>query len=256
MNKKVLLLIVISVIVIIVILVAGLTVEPRIIVSPWNGIIRLATKRKPFYSEQEMREIYPESIELEKRWNDIRGEFLKVWQSGAEIPRIYEIDSGQTRLTKDKGWSTLMLRAFGKDVDINMQLCPVTASLIKASERTVTCFFSIIKPHKKITPHLGSFGGVLRYHLGLVVPKDRSNCWIQVDKEKYSWEEGKGIVFDDLYRHEVHNNTNELRVVLFVDVLKPLPPALTKINKKMLNFVTKSKRVQESAQKAEIQTDI
>ena len=37
------------------------------------------------------------------------------------------------------------------------------------------------------------------------------------------WEEGKSMIFDDTFNHEVWNDTDETRVVLFVDVLRPLP---------------------------------
>jgi ornithine lipid ester-linked acyl 2-hydroxylase len=109
-----------------------------------------------------------------------------------------------------------VLRAFGKDVPSNMQLFPVTSSIIQKSSKTVTCFFSIVQPRKRILPHTGYYGGVLRYHLGVIVPKDRKNCWIRVDDlvkiivglfktfiQVYSWAEGRSVMFDDLYNHEV-----------------------------------------------------
>jgi aspartyl/asparaginyl beta-hydroxylase (cupin superfamily) len=54
-----------------------------------------------------------------------------------------------------------------------------------------------------ITPHTGPANFVLRYHLGLVIPEDRDNCWIKLDDEKYSWKEGEDLLFDDTFTHEV-----------------------------------------------------
>jgi beta-hydroxylase len=36
------------------------------------------------------------------------------------------------------------------------------------------------------------------------------------------WEEGRAFVFDDRYPHEVHNDTPEERVVLLIDVERPM----------------------------------
>jgi hypothetical protein len=72
----------VTIIVVAVVLSVIATVQPRIIVAPFNGAIRMLTPRKPFYSIQEMREIYPESIEFEKRWPEIKEELLNAMQQG------------------------------------------------------------------------------------------------------------------------------------------------------------------------------
>ena len=77
---------------------------------------------------------------------------------------------------------------------------------------------SILPPGKKIPVHVGPYKGVLRYHLGLKIPKDINNCFIVVNKKKYCWEEGKDVLFDDTLEHYVENNTNETRVILFLDI--------------------------------------
>lgn len=64
--------------------------------------------------------------------------------------------------------------------------------------------------------------GVLRFHLGLLVPEPKEQCRIRVDKEFCHWEEGKSLVFDDSYTHEVWNDTPGVRAVLFVDFLRPV----------------------------------
>ena len=83
--------------------------------------------------------------------------------------------------------------------------------------------FSILSPHKHILPHCGPYKGVLRYHLGLIVPEDAENCRIRVGDDIRHWEPGKPLIFDDVFNHEVWNDTDETRVVLFVDVERPLP---------------------------------
>ncbi len=86
-----------------------------------------------------------------------------------------------------------------------------------------TAMFSILSPRKHILPHRGPYKGVLRYHLGLIVPQDAEACRIRVGEDIRHWEAGRSMVFDDTFNHEVWNDTDETRVVLFVDVLRPLP---------------------------------
>jgi aspartyl/asparaginyl beta-hydroxylase (cupin superfamily) len=51
---------------------------------------------------------------------------------------------------------------------------------------------------------------------------------IRMRDEIYTWKEGESILFDDSWDHEVFNDSSELRAVLIVDVLRPMPriPAL------------------------------
>ena len=71
-------------------------------------------------------------------------------------------------------------------------------------------------------PHNDPAKGVMRYHLALKVPQEREKCFINVDGRYYHWSEGKGVIFDDVYDHWVRNDSNETRVILFVDILRPL----------------------------------
>ncbi len=223
-------------VVVLIIIIVAVAVEPQVVTYPWNGIIRIATKRKSFYSDQEIQQIYPESIELEKNYSLIRKELIQLLNNGYDIPK-------DKKDSVDEGWSCIVLRAYGKDIDRNMKLCPILSSIVQNSDRTVTCFFSAIKPGKRIPPQTSVFGGLLRYHLALTVPKDKENCWIRVHKEKQSWQEGKGILFDQLYKHEVYNDTDDIMVVLVVDVWKPLPSTLNWINKKVVKIAQKSKKL-------------
>jgi aspartyl/asparaginyl beta-hydroxylase (cupin superfamily) len=62
----------------------------------------------------------------------------------------------------------------------------------------------------------------VRCHLALQVPKDSQNCWIRVDDQIRQWQEGEVLLLDDTYEHEVRNDTDETRVVLFLDFDRPM----------------------------------
>jgi len=60
------------------------------------------------------------------------------------------------------------------------------------------------------------------------------------------------MIFDDTFNHEVWNDTDQTRVVLFVDVLRPLPSPESAINRLIVKaigwspFVLDAKRNQEA----------
>ena len=87
-----------------------------------------------------------------------------------------------------------------------------------------------------IKAHRGSYKGVLRCHLGLIVPEPRTNVRMRVGDKMIYWEEGKCVIFDDTHKHEVWNETNGIRVVLLLDFCRPLPGWLTLVNKAVLGL--------------------
>ena len=68
--------------------------------------------------------------------------------------------------------------------------------------------FSILEPGKHLPPHRGPYNGVLRLHLGLIVPEPREQLGIRVENEVYRWREGEAVIFDDAYEHEAWNRTD------------------------------------------------
>ena len=46
-------------------------------------------------------------------------------------------------------------------------------------------------------------------------------------QRKYSWRDGEDVVFDDTYEHDVHNNTEHRRIILFCDLRRPQKSAFS-----------------------------
>ena len=131
-------------------------------------------------------------------------------------------------------WENIILRAFNKDTN-NIKYFPKTFNLIKND--CTFAMFSILPPGKTLLPHYGPYNGILRYHLGLIIPKDTENCFIMINNIKYIWEEGKDILFDDTLIHHVENNTDEPRVVLFLDIPRKFNNIfINSMNKTLLYF--------------------
>ena len=194
---------------------------------------------------------FPWIAEVEANWKTIRDELEKVLEDREALPNFQDISKDQIEITDDDNWKTFFLYGFGFEAKLGTELCPRTAALMKQIPGMTTAMFSILSPGKHILDHRGPYKGVLRYHLGLIVPKEKEACRIRVGEDFRHWEEGESMIFDDTYNHEVWNDTDETRVVLFVDVLRPLPEPESLINRAIVKaigyspFVLDAKRNQE-----------
>ena len=113
-----------------------------------------------------------------------------------------------------------------------------------------SAFYSIMLPNKHLPPHEGPYAGVLRYHLGLIVP-DTERCRIRVGSCVEHWREGGSLIFDDTLEHEVWNDADNIRVVLFVDIARPLPFPLALLNEGMMWLIARSSLVRPGLEKFE-----
>jgi len=160
---------------------------------------------------------------MSSAWPHIRQEALEIYRRKHTLLDMKELYDGFSTIDADPGkWKVFVLKWYDKPLRVAKTLCPKTVSIINQCPDVHAAMFSIIEPGKFIPEHKGPFVGCLRYHLGLLVPQDRANCYIDVNRERFHWEEGKAFVFDDTYVHSVYNNTNEPRIILFVDIERPL----------------------------------
>ena len=189
---------------------------------------------------------------IEENWHVIREELETVLEDHADLANFQDISKDQLEITDDDRWKTFFLYGYGFKAKLGIEMCPRTAALMEQIPGMTTAMFSILSPRKHILDHRGPYKGVLRYHLGLIVPREAEACRIRVGEDVRHWEEGKSMIFDDTFNHEVWNDTDETRVVLFVDVLRPLPFPESTINSLIVKaigyspFVLDAKRNQEA----------
>lgn len=175
---------------------------------------------------------FPWVARLEAGFEDIRRELDVVLEERERLPGFHEVEPGQDDISNDR-WRALLFCVYGRPVEENVSLCPRTWQLLREIPGMKTALFSILEPGMYIRPHNGPFKGVLRYHLGLRVPK-AGRCEIRVGEEIRSWREGESLVFDDTLEHEAWNETDALRAVLFVDFVRPLAWPLSVANRALL----------------------
>lgn len=191
-------------------------------------------------------EQFPWAKDLEANWMVIRQELEQVLERVDELPNFQDISKRQSRIANDNRWKTYFLYAFGFKATKNCERCPETTKLIEKIPGMKVAFFSILAPGKHIPKHRGKLKTLIRYHLGLIVPTPKEKCKIQVDDEIKYWQEGKSLIFDDTFYHEVWNDTDGYRVVLFLDIARPLKFPLSFISFLANKFITASPIVQEA----------
>lgn len=172
---------------------------------------------QPFLDNAE----FPWVPELESRWLEIREELKGVMQHPEEIPAFHELSPDQKKISKGDNWKTFAFYVFGIRLDENCERCPQTVRALEQLPGLQNAWFSILAPRYHIPPHKGPTRAVVRCHLALEVPAAGEDCWLRVDEEVRGWEAGRCLLFDDTYEHEVRNDTDEIRVVLFLDVDRP-----------------------------------
>lgn len=155
---------------------------------------------------------------LESNWQVIRDEGLSVLdkKSGGFIPE-------EENLREQGDWKQFTLYQRGRKSEAACQKTPQTCAIIDTMRDATGCKrgqikYSVMLPGTHVWPHTGPTNCRLRLHLGLVIPK---NVAIRVGRETKTWEEGKAIIIDDSFDHEVWHNGSTFRLILIVDFWHP-----------------------------------
>jgi aspartate beta-hydroxylase len=163
-------------------------------------------------------------------WHEIRAEALTVAEGYSRIPRFHEIMSEQAPLSDNDGrdWRLYILKAYGIEVADNMAKCPALAALVRDRPEVLSASITFLGPRKHIPRHRGPFRGVLRFYLGLSVPRSSDGepaVRMVLDGQEHRSGDGAWLLWDDTFDHEVWNDSDEVRIALFLDVWRPrMPP--------------------------------
>jgi beta-hydroxylase len=192
---------------------------------------------------------FPWTQELEASWPDILCELQTVLGRRQLIPNFQDISPEQRAITQDDKWKTYIVYAYGARANHNCRECPRTTAAVERIPGMKTAFFSILAGGKHIPAHRGPYKGLLRCHLGLIVPVPATSCRIRVDGTDAHWQEGKTLVFDDTLAHEVWNDSANERVVLFIDFMRPMHPPMAWINALVMRLIRYSPYARSTAER-------
>tara|TARA_A100000164_G_scaffold375129_1_gene409483 strand:+ start:364 stop:1212 length:849 start_codon:yes stop_codon:yes gene_type:complete len=183
----------------------------------------------PFFDKMKLNA----TPDLEKNFPAIRDEAIEVLKRYEEIAPFQMISPDQLHLSNDDRWKLFFLKAANIRFEKNLAMMPKTRSVLDRNPEICSAYLSILGRRKHLPPHCGPWAGLLRAHLGLIIP-DTERCYIRVANKNYHWKNGEVVYFDDTYEHEAFNNTDEIRVVLFMDILRPMKFPYNYLNKFLL----------------------
>ncbi|KAM6101643.1 aspartyl/asparaginyl beta-hydroxylase isoform 8-T8 [Theristicus caerulescens] len=175
-------------------------------------------KAQPWWTARETG--YTELVKsLEKNWKLIRDEGLAV------MDKKRSLFLPEDENLREKGdWSQFTLWQQGRKNENACKSVPKTCALLERFPEATGCRrgqikYSIMHPGTHVWPHTGPTNCRLRMHLGLVIPKE--GCRIRCAQDNRTWEEGKVLIFDDSFEHEVWQDAETYRLIFIVDVWHP-----------------------------------
>ncbi|MYL98902.1 aspartyl/asparaginyl beta-hydroxylase domain-containing protein [Novosphingobium sp. FGD1] len=169
------------------------------------------------------KSFFPWIAELESHWEAIRNEALRI--RAEDIPSLGDISFDHGRIAADRRWRAFFLKGYGYRMEANAARAPVTAALIEKVPGLVTANFSVMEAGGHIPRHWGMTKGMLTYHLALRAPREREKCRMHIEEgdrlHVMHWEDGQSFLFDDMFNHEVWNESDEGRYILLIQIKRP-----------------------------------
>ena len=204
--------------------------------GPYNAFVYLFSKvpNKPILDIQG----FPELLTLRENWQVIRDEALRLYEEGHIKKSETNSDVAFNTFFK-RGWKRFYLKWYDDVLPSAAELCPKTTELVRAIPSVNAALFALLPGQSKLGAHRDPFAGSIRYHLGLKTPNS-DNCRIYIDGEPYAWRDGQDVLFDETFIHSVRNETDDVRIILFCDVARPMKTAFARVvNGFVVNHIVK-----------------
>ena len=166
---------------------------------------------------------------LEASWQAIRDEYRNLLDAGLRVPSMEAV--ADAAMPNEGRWLAFVLRTNAGWIDDNAERLPVLASMLRTIPGLRAALVSSLGPWARLAPHRGPNKGVLRVHLGLVVPGPPGRAILRAGDQVAAYEEGRCLVFDDTFEHAVENRADSMRVTLMLEVDRPLPGHAARANR-------------------------
>jgi aspartyl/asparaginyl beta-hydroxylase (cupin superfamily) len=201
--------------------------------------------------------------EIESSWETIRAEALELIRLTPEQNVTY---GREAAANVKENWKHYYIHGLDQESfpDRICDITPTLCKLLKDYPPITMCPLGSIKisyiaPDTIIQPHTSNLNFRLRAQLPLFVPplnetetSDMSKMVMNGGQHEIKWEEGKMVVFDDSFEHEVINETNQPRVLLIFDMVHP---DMTEPMFKELTDWVEDLQVQQEAMAAQAQME-
>ena len=191
----------------------------------------------------DMETLFPDGRRFQQAWPQLREEALALVKQLHAVPRFHELMASQAEISANDGidWRVFVLKAYGVDIKKNQAACPQLAQLVASCPDVLSASLSFLAPHKHIPRHRGPFRGVLRFQLGLSVPRaadGRAAAVLTLDDREHHIGDGQAMLWDDTFAHEVHNRSDAVRIALLLDVRRRgMPLDMTVLSRLLIRAV-------------------
>jgi len=209
--------------------------------SASNLVRRIYEKRIDAPAILDAESDFPNSAKFAVAWQAIRDEAIAVRMD--KMPRFHDIMPEQADISANDGldWRMFILKAYDVEVPENIARSPTLKRLLAECPEVKSAIVSFLAPHKHIPRHRGPFRGIMRFHLGLQIPKEpggRPATVMMIDDREHRIADGEGLLWDDTYPHEVMNNSDQPRIALLLDVWRPhMPPDMEVLSRLIVGAV-------------------
>ncbi|GAB7074154.1 aspartyl/asparaginyl beta-hydroxylase domain-containing protein [Streptomyces albidoflavus] len=180
--------------------------------------------------------VFPAARELEERFPALRAEIDALLEKRT-IPAYGAFDPVRAAQVSEE-WKLYYAYMYGQSNELARDEVPTLLSFAQSRPEVVNAFVSILDPGVELPPHKDPYAGVLRYHLGVRVPRVNPPH-IRLDQDRHTWKEGEGRVLDVSVEHEVVNTSEEPRVVVIIDFRRPMGFFASALNRYMLRLKRK-----------------
>ena len=163
---------------------------------------------------------YSAVIDLENNASLIKNEVQIILDHRDQVNLVSDTFDGRNIDIGGKiEWRVFSIMAGQTFNESALKICPTLCKILKRhSNEILSCAISILPPRTSIPLHVGYSSGLSRLMLPLIVPNDYDNCYICINGETKRWTEGVAMGWDDNVPHKVTNDTDQERVVLYMNV--------------------------------------
>ena len=217
-----------------------------------SAIRRLYDRRISGAPVLDVESYFPEGRRFANAWPQLRDEALRVAADLERVPRFHELMPEQAEISANDGrdWRMLVLKAYGTSLPRNSSRCPVLARIVASSPDVLSAALSFLAPGKHVPEHRGPFRGVIRFYMGLSVPKaddGRPAAVLTIDHQEHRVGNGECVLWDDTFPHEVLNRGDQVRIALLLDIRRRgMPLDLALLSRLLIAAVGVSARLRRS----------
>lgn len=152
-----------------------------------------------------------------KLLNEFREKFLDEFKGKEDD--LFVAYFNNTFANKKGQWKFIPFKMWGRNYFKNRNTFPELVNVVEKIPFVASYALSKLEPHTNIKSHTGDSNVMYRIHVPLMVPSGLPDCGFRVLREKRSWNEI--FAFCDAHDHEAWNNTDQDRIILIIDIIRP-----------------------------------